>query len=555
MITKSGTNSFHGSAYDFDKFSWLAAQPFFTNSSAAVNTPGGINAPASTYNQGGFSAGGPAYIPKLFDGRNKLFWFFTWERIAVSQPNVSEGGINITTVPTAAERSGDFSALLALGSQYQIYDPLTGVTSGSQIMRQPLPNNMIPASRINPIAQAYLKLYSAPNLSALADGLNNFSGAGIVSKDSFNNELSRVDYNISARHKLFGSFRHDYSSQDYNNIFDNGSEGYLTLRTNWGSSLDDVYTFNPSTVMNVRLNWTRFIENDPSYSNGTNPTSLGFPSSLASTSEFLTLPYVEFGGCGSSTYQCIGAATNKFTPYDIFQIFGDVVKVTGTHALKMGVDARQYRKSFYQPGCSVGCYVFGTGWTNGPFTNSASSPLGQDLAAFLLGLPTSGQYDLSAFSTIQSKYFALFLQDDWRVKSNLTLNLGIRWEYESPTTEKYNRAVNGFNTSVASPIAGAAMAAYASNPVPQIPASQFRVPGGLTYPGGSDPDIYAAKSKIFSPRFGFAWTPKALGSGTVIRGGTGVFVYPVGVNGGLALNQEGFSQSTPIQATLNNYLS
>src|SRR5262249_43737716 len=158
-----------------------------------------------------------------------------------------------------------------------------------------------------------------------------------------------------------------------------------------------------------------------------------------------------------------------------------------------------------------------TNWTNGPLSNSAASPLGQDFAAFLLGLPNSGSIDLNSQSTSGSKYYAFFLQDDWRAKSNLTINLGLRWEHDTPTSERFARSVNGFNPTTQNPIAAAAAAAYAANQIPEIPASQFSALGGLTFSSPSNRNVYQTDSHIFSPRAGFAWTPAALGSKTVIR--------------------------------------
>jgi hypothetical protein len=187
----------------------------------------------------------------------------------------------------------------------------------------------------------------------------------------------------------------------------------------------------------------------------------------------------------------------------------------------------------------------------------------------LLGLPSSGSFDMNAQGDARSRYYASFVQEDWRVRSNLTLNLGVRWEMETPTQERLNRAVSGFDPTAANSVSTAAARAYAANPIPQVPANQFQALGGLTFVNASARDAYQMNSHIFSPRLGFAWTPKALGSRTVIRGGFGVFVAPIGivgnasmgfkystgVNGLPALRQSGFSQTTQFLATNDNYLS
>jgi hypothetical protein len=535
VVLKSGTNDFHGSASEFNQTSALAATPFFTNAAGLPN-------PVTRYNQWGLTAGGPMWIPKVYNGRNRVFWFFAWEDIKDSFPEPLT-----TTVPTAAERNGDLSALLKAGSNYQIYDPLTGVLQGSRIMRQPLAGNIIPASRINAIAKNYLPFYPLPNQPGNADGNNNYL-ANSVRSDTYNGELGRLDFNVSDRHKLFWEFRHNDRIENRNDKFKNIATGRDLGRINWGTTLDDVYTFNATTVMNVRLNWSRFREYTISFGDGFNATQLGFPSYIAAASPRIILPQLNF----SQGFNQITSDTDGNTPFDIFQIFGDVVKIKGNHSIKMGADVRELRESNIGYGNSQGTYTFSTNWTRGPLDNSTGAPLGQDWASFMLGLPTSGGFDINAFRTDQSKYMAVFIQDDWRVRSNLSLNLGLRFEHEFPTTERFNRSVNGFNATVASPIAAAAIAAYAAHPIPQIPASEFKVPGGLTFADLSHPDIYHTASHIFSPRIGFAWTPSGAGGKTVIRGGTGVFVFPLGATG---VNQPGYSQTTSVVPSLDSFLT
>ncbi|HEY1343233.1 MAG TPA: TonB-dependent receptor, partial [Bryobacteraceae bacterium] len=316
---------------------------------------------------------------------------------------------------------------------------------------------------------------------------------------------------------------------------------------NWGSVLDDVYTFNPTTIMNVRLAWNRFVEGNDKPSAGFDPTTLGLPGYVAANSPRLVLPRFDFDSIDD-----IGTDAGSRTPFDIFQIFGDVVKLAGNHSLKMGADVREYRESNISYGDAAGHFTFRNNWTTGPLDNTPGAPLGDDIAAFLLGLPTGGDFQLNAFRTNQSKYLALFIQDDWHVRSNLTLNLGLRYERDFGTEERFNRTLIGFDTTTASPIAAAAMAAYAKNPVPQLPVSQFKVLGGPLFASDQNPEVYSTQSAYFSPRFGFAWTPAGAGGKTVVRGGAGVFVFPFGTIG---INQPGFSRQTDLVATLNGYLT
>ena len=535
VILKGGTNTLRGSMYEFNQTSALAATPFFTNAAGQKN-------PVTRYNQYGFTIGGPLWIPKVFDGRNKVFWFFGLEDINDSFPEPLT-----TTVPTAAERNGDFSALRALGANYQIYDPTTGVLQGGRISRQPFANNVIPASRLSSIAKNYLQFWPAANQAGSNDGQNNYL-ANSVRRDTYNGELGRIDFNASDRHKMFWDYRHNDRIEDRNNRFQNIATGRDLLRLNWGSTFDDVYTFTPTTVMNVRFNWTRFVESTISFGDGYNATQLGLPAYLVANSPRLVLPPLSF----SNSINQITSDTDGNTPFDSFQLFGDVVKTTGRHSLKIGADIRELRESNIGYGNSQGSFSFNQNWTRGPLDNSTTAPMGQDFASFMLGLPTGGSYDLNAFRTNQSKYMALFIQDDFRLRSNLTLNMGLRFEHEFPTSERFNRTLNGFDFTTASPIAAAAQKAYAASPNALVPASQFKVLGGPLFAGSGNSSIYSTKSKIFSPRFGFAWTPGGTNGKTVLRGGTGLFVFPLGTVG---VNQPGFSQSTSLVPTQDSYLT
>ncbi len=553
QVTKGGTNSFRGAAYDFVQVSKLDANSFFTNRAGTPN-------PAYHYNQYGLAVGGPVIIPKVFNGKNRLFWFFAWEGLKDSDPATSpiETGnpVNFATVPTAAERKGDFSALLNVNNSYTIYDPATGVASGTHTSRMPFPNNIIPTSRLNPIALNYLQFYPLPNAPGRADGLQNYV-VNAVDSDKYDNELGRLDFNLSDKNKLSYDFRHSNRNQNKNPYFPNIATGTFLYRTNQGSSLDDVITISPTVVVDIRANWTRYIETHASPSDGFDPATLGFPSYIGGNSQSPVIPFLTFNSCSvsagsASNFQCLGSSGNGVTTFDTYQLFATVVKLRRNHSFKVGADIRDSIESAFTPGNSAGTYTFKSKWTSA-MENSTAAPLGQEFASFLLGLPDSGSFDLNSHSTAGSKYYAFFVQDDWRIRSNLTINLGLRWEHETPTVERFNRATNGFDPTAVNPISAAAAAAYAKNPVPQIPVDQFPALGGLTFASPSHRNVYNSKSSIFSPRFGFAWVPRALGSKTVIRGGFGVFVNPNGINGTLALNQQGFSQTTQFVATNDTY--
>lgn len=579
QITKSGTNQFHGSAWWFNQTSYLDANSFFTNAAGQPRPP-------YHYNQWGFTAGAPVYIPKVFHGKNKLFWFFTYEGLKDADPANSplETGspINYATVPTAAERTGNMSALLALGPQYQLYNPFSTTTVNGVVTRAPFANNIIPANLLNPVSQAILAYYPQANLPGTATGQNNYF-VNAIDTDTFDNELGRLDWNIGNNDKLFATARHNYRTQFKNPYFGSSdvAEGNYFHRLNQGADIDETHTFSATMFMDSHFSWTRYIETHTNPSDGLNLTSLGFPASLQASSEMSQFPYIEFSGCSYGagaqvSFQCLGYNSNGSDTYDTYQGYVSFVKVQGNHTLKFGVDLRDYRWSTFTVGTSAGAYNFGgsltstANWTNGPAYNATPPPFGADFADFLLGLPTSATFTNNTADTVGSTYQALFLQDDWAAKPNLTINLGIRFEHESPATELFNRAVNGFNPQVTNPVVAAAgtnytnlynSGAYNAAELALLPTpSQFSAMGALDYANPNNRDIYHTIWGFFSPRVGAAWTPSKLGTNTVIRAGFGVFVFPIelfdnSVTDGsenlsnlYRVSQEGFSETT----TYNN---
>jgi len=561
VVTKSGTNSLHGSAYIFNQTSVFDANSF-------INNARGVARPIYHQNQYGATVGGPVFVPKVFNGKNKLFWFFGYEGMRDSDPAASplETGNpeNFATVPTEAERSGDFSALLGLKTNAAtIYDPNSGALSGTLVSRTPFPNNLIPSSLISPVAKNYLQYYPLPNTAGLTNGQQNYFLTTIDS-DGYDNELGRLDYNVSDKDRFSFDARHNYRAQNKNNYFDNPATGNFLYRINNGATIDNTYTISPTLVADIRGSWTRYQEHHFAPADGVDPTSLGFPSYIDSNSEFKTMPYITFNSTSVSagaraTFEPLGYNGDGTNYFDIFQLFGQLVKVHGNHTLKFGVDARQNRYSSYTFGNPSGTYGFKGDWVNSPAASN-TTVFGQDFAQFLLGLPSSGSLDLNTQSTVQARYMALFINDDWRVKNNLTVNLGLRFDHDFPEYEWWNRSVSGFDPKATNSVSAAAATAYAANPQPQLPASQFSALGGLTFPTSGNNDIYHSNSKIFSPRAGFAWTPPVGNNKWVIRGGFGVLVdslFPPP-----SPNQPGFSQQTtiplpspllsPVLSTLSN---
>ena len=537
VVMKGGTNDFHGSIYEFNQVSALKATPIFTQRARQIK-------PVTRFNQYGITAGGPVVIPKLIDGRNRVFWFFSYEGIKQSEPEPT-----FSTVATQEMRNGDLSALLNINSSYQIYDPATAVVTNGRITRQPFTNNIIPSNRITPLAKSIFAYMPLPNTGGVV-GVNGYNGANnyfnnAVRSDNFTSYLGRLDVNLSEKHKFFWSMRQNDRVEDRSDRFGNDIRGNFLSRVNWGTTIDDVYTLSPTLLLNTRAGWTRFIEGNTRQSTGFDPTSLGLPSYIAGNATRVLFPRIDFG-----QIEDLGESGGDTNPFDTFQVFSTLNKVTGSHSFKFGVDLRQQRDSGISYGDSVGVYTFGTNWTNAG-TGAASAPLGQDIAAFLLGLPTGGGYDLNTSRTQSANYYAFFVQDDWRVRSNLTINAGLRYERETGTIERYNRTLRGFDPTAVNNATNAARAAYTANPIAELPASQFRATGGVLFADDDNRSVYSTYPWAFSPRLGFSWSPGFLAK-TVIRGGAGLFYNTYGTNG---IQQPGFSQRTPLVATQDNFVT
>ncbi len=584
QVTKSGTNSLHGTLYEFNQIPNLDGNLYFNGRENPVP-----KLPVTHYNQYGLTVGGPVWFPHLYNGRNKLFFFFAFEGLKDSQPSEQT-----VTVPTSAEESGDFSQTLYggcnnnQGGPYtvnpttgvavcndnnqpdpnQIYNPSTAVVNGKNVSRTAIANNDLAtaATSFNPIAGNYLKLFPAPNATGEADGKDNYVSDS-PSIDTYNNEFGRLDYNVSSRDHVFFDYRHNYRLQTKNNYFNNGSTGTTLMRENLGATLDNVFNLNPTTFFDTRFNWVNFNEVHGTPAQAFNPAGLGFPQYMNTNSELLQLPYVNFGtggSCGSHTsYQCLGDTGSALDPTTSYQVFADMVKVFGRHTLKVGFDGRRYLISIQNFSASSGTFTFNSSWDNSGTSTGVSNIFGGDLAAFMLGLPSSGAYDNQARGDFHQYYVGTFAQDDWRVSSRLTLNLGLRFDIDTPFEEKLGRTVNGFNPAapinyVNAPSFSGATVTYNGQ---SYSVASINTLGGLTFPGDRNGAVYATNNGFLSPRFGFSF---AVNPKTVARGGFGIFVQPEtltnlnsqGTYSSAALsNNEGFSASTSFLATTNNYAS
>jgi Carboxypeptidase regulatory-like domain/TonB dependent receptor len=543
LVIKSGTNSLKGTAYFAKTPNKLFANDFFANANNIPLAP-------FNYNRYGGMAGGPVVLPG-YDGRNKTFFMYGFEGIHENRPRNN----GTPTVPTEKMRTGDFSELLALGPQYQIYNPFTRrAIAGGRFQQDPFPGNIIPQHLINPVARAALEYFGRPTTAGNADGTSNFQNPSLPEDIKYANNTIRVDQNLTSEQRMFVRFSWYDRNSNYNNYFGNLATGEWFKFISRQLAVDHVYTLTPSTVLNVRYGYNWFVRGTTS-----NPanhdfdlTSLGFPASYNAAIPDGIRRFPRFDITG---YQGTGI-NGEERPNEIHSFIATVNKAMGKHSLRAGTEFRQYRETnrFFANN-QTGQFNFDSTWTRGPLDNSTPSPnqLGQSFASFLLGLPNSGFVARAAGYDEKSQNWGVYLQDDWRLSDRLTVNLGVRYEYETPMTELDNRSVRGFDLAAVQPIEAAVRARYAQNPLAEVPASAFNVRGGLLFAGvdGQPRGLYDTPTTNFMPRVGLAYK---ITEQTVLRGGYGMFYGFLGQRRGDVI-QSGFSQNTNIIPSLDNGLT
>jgi hypothetical protein len=486
IATKAGTNQIHGVLYEYLRNNALDAKNFF-------DRPGPI--PGYKRNQFGASIGGPIR-------KNKTFYFGNFESARIRQ-----GITKVGTVPTTVMKNGDFSALSTT-----IYDPNTLHSVNGVLVRDPFPGNVIQSNRFSAAGQAVLALFPAPNGpgTSAANGLFTSSP---TKTDDFDQFTVRVDHRFNDRNTLFG--RYSYSKENRFDTFDsfcasvNTIPGFGCNTLNGGQQAvaDYIRLLGPNKVNEARVSFTRVrggifqqnMGNDVS-------TQLGIAGTGRSP--------LDFGVAIINTtgYDRLGEATNlPQDRHDNTWEFSDSLSwTTGRHTLKFGAEVRRFQENFLFDSSARGTISFTPFYTAQVSTTAAGvvnavTGTGSAIADLLLGLPNTASVSRS-FAGINANTVAglrqtstnLFVQDDFRVLPNLTLNLGLRWEYNAPTTDKYNHLAT-FDPNFPS-----------STPLPYLRISTSQ-----------NPAIYDSSHKEFAPRFGFAYTP--FGPKTVIRGGYGLF--------------------------------
>ncbi len=543
IVYKSGTNNLHGSVYDFLRNSYMDANNFFSDRA-------GFALPSFKRNQFGFSLGGPVVIPKLYNGRDRTFFFVDYE--GLRQDTATE---LLTTVPTLAERGGDFSGdVTNAGAPITIYDPLTtqktvspsGATSYS---RTAFAGNMINPTRFDPVAANILNYFPLPNTPG-AFGRNNYiaNASAPVSIDQYD---IKVDEVLSDRQRMSFRFSDRNPVSGYAHLFpaaiqiaQNASTGSQPAI---GGGLDYTFAVNPTYIFELRAGVSHVYYNTATAADGFDPTALGFPSYLATAAVASSATALTFPGISPAGYLGIGSGgqQGKGTAgylQDSFLI--NNTKVLGRHTLNFGGEFRILANNVNDDGEATGTYSFGTNLTQGPNALTASSTAGDGFASFLLGLGSGTVVHYFKIVNTTSHYGAAYLQDDWRANDKLTLNLGIRYDLFRPRTERHNQTTY-LDLNVPSPLAATSGIAG--------------LKGGLEYAGvdGNPRNTTDPNYLNFSPRVGFAYHPF---SPLVVRGAFGIFFADSPNQAAATVQNTGYRATTTYYGTLdgatpNNYLS
>jgi hypothetical protein len=528
---KSGTNEIHGSAFEF-----------LRNSALNARDPFARTIPQFGYNLFGGTIGGPITLPKKvfgplgYEGKNRSFFFFSYEGSREGVPRAF-----VSTVPTALQRQGNFTE----SPTTIIYDPLTAVRQpNGSFLRTAFAGNVIPAGRIDPIAKALLDLFPLPNTPGL---VNNYQ-LSFKDKVFDNGYVARLDHRFSERHQIFGRYSFRRFGVGRLGGFKNEVTGDSETRDAPGFAFDDTLTVSSTLILNFRYGFSRFLVSSAADNVGTDISRFGFPARLVSAQLVNAIPQVAING-----YTTLSGA-NKLNrgAEDAHTFRAGATKIAGNQTFRFGGEMRLLRSNNGSLGANAaGTFSFNSNFTRGPNPAVNVNTPQQSFASFLLGLPTGGQLDNNAATAEQATYYGFYVQDDFRVTPKLTVNLGVRYEWEGENTERYNRFNRGFAFDQASPIEAQAKANYAASPIPEVPASAFQVRGGLLFAGvgGQPRGLTDLDRNNVAPRVGVAYQ---LTDKTVLRGGYGLFY---GATTQLSEVRQGFSVSTQFVASNDGFIT
>jgi hypothetical protein len=520
-VFKSGTNDLHGSAYEFLRNSVLDANNWFDNRR-------GTELASFKRSQFGGHATGPIK-------RDRTFFMGSYEGLR------ERSFTNRTfTVPTSLERLGDFSGTVTDRNQLiQIFDPFTTRPnpSGSGFVRDAFAGNRIPASRFDPVAVNVMKYYPLANTGGnpITNQQNySQSGAQILNVDQWD---VRIDHNLSNRQKLFARYSHRKTADIPPTLFPQElgiAEGRFNQENRVrGAVADYSNTLSPTMILSARLGFARTLYVYDNQGLGFLPSSLGLPKEIDTVADRAMFPRFSASG-----YVDLGGNDHRWNAFMSYTTLANLTRITGPHTLKFGFEGRMLRANVWEAR-AAGTFGFSAGMTQGPNPSQASATAGNGFASLLLGTGRGGDTLIQGWKNVaaQSFYYGLYFQDDWRITRQLTLNLGLRYDLDTPRTERYDR-MNWFDEFAPSPLA---------QRVPEFPGLR----GGVRFVGvdGNPRTQYKWDRNNWAPRLGLAWqlTPK-----TVIRTGYGHVFGPSNQGAQGTVGPFGFRVEYPWVTTIDN---
>jgi hypothetical protein len=490
---KSGTNAYHGAAY------WYQRRNGWNANDTTANKAGQALA-KFRWNQPGAQIEGPVWIPGVYNGADKTFFMYSWEAIRSSIPRVSS-----FVMPTDLQRKGDFSQTYVSGTSgatVALYDPLTTVqTSPGKYARTAFNGSVIPTSRINPIATKILTYFPKPAITDVARGVTNLVVSPNATTDAYDVHTIRIDQVLNDKNKFFASFMRSNRHEDGGlgggkDIFKamgilEAAPSYKHWRTNHGTNLNLTTTISPTFINTAKVAWNLHELAIVTYAMDFDPANLGF----SFTPQNKTFPQISIGG-----FTSIGNSRDSQDNFSHTWSFGDSMnKVMSNHSLKWGGEFRLMLNNLGPARASA--YISSSvNFTRAdPLVTSAAS--GDGLASFLLGYPSSVSSPVVNQPARAQRYYSLFVQDDWHFTRKMTLNLGLRWDYESPMTDRFDRQIIGFD------------------PTSTATIGTTTVTGGVIFADSKHRFAYKRDLNNWQPRVGIAYQVK---SKLVLRGGWGI---------------------------------
>jgi hypothetical protein len=587
MVTRSGTNSFHGSAYDFIRNTIGDANDWFNDRATPV-----IPIPQVHRHNFGGTIGGPIF-------KNKTFFFFDYEGVRASNPETHTAG-----VPSAAERTGDFGEICAAnGGTFdskgmcsatagQLWDPYSvGPNSYNSSDGGPIRNTFIPYNNIatyisagspnlpssleptpgmkgnliDPVAQKVLNLFPAANNQA--QGIyNNWIASGATRSPNNKFDL-KIDHRFSDKNLLSGRYSQQWSSNTgvdcFKTLIDPCGHG-ANKSTSHVFTLNDAYTFSPTLLLTATLGFTRGAFNELAYNSSLNPdplAALGFPEYLKANG-FNGVPAMFIGDYVGAAFT--NAGNDPYGNYKQGQDTGQLTvllsKIHGTHELKFGFEGRLHQQNYIQTNAPLGYFQFnnvgsslcslpGISTTCADSANANKTSGGDGMASFLMGQMEGpgGYYEIQFQPATENYQYAWFAQDNWKITPKLTLNLGLRYDVSLPRTDRFNHQ-NWFNPNAANPLNGGRISFQ--DPL-TLQTVTRQLMGGEVFASPSQRTNYVTDWSDIQPRLGFAFqfAPKM-----VVRGGYGIYYGQSrsGASGVVPWGNAGFDQYTNVVTTYNS---